>query len=136
MQPCPASGVVTVEPGFVRMRMAGGTALPSRPTAAPEEVAATVADAIRRRNAVRPRFVRRPATLAIGAVAGRPSRPFPRMAPWLSPWPGSGVRRRQSYTTLRPMPRERWLSGTRRPKEVRAVSRPGRIQLPPCTHIA
>ena len=48
----------------------------------------------------------------------------------------AAVRRRQSYTTLRPMPRERWFKGTRRPKEVRAVSRPGRIQLPPCTHIA
>ncbi len=49
-----ASGVhvVTVKPGFVRTRMTDGMALPARLTATPEEVAAAVVRAIRRRRDV------------------------------------------------------------------------------------
>ena len=44
--------VVTVKPGFVRTRMTEGMDLPSRLTAEPEEVAAAVVKAIRRRRDV------------------------------------------------------------------------------------
>ncbi len=74
-----ASGVhvVTVKPGFVRTRMTDGMDLPARLTATPEEVAAAVATAVRRRrDVVYVRRVWRPIMLAIRAI---PERLFKRM---------------------------------------------------------
>ncbi len=73
-----ASGVhvVTVKPGFVRTRMTDGMALPRRLTAAPEEVAAAVADAIRRRRDVI--YVRPIWRLVMFALRALPERVFKR----------------------------------------------------------
>ena len=70
--------VVTVKPGFVRTRMTHGMDLPERLTATPEEVAAAVAAAIRRRrDVVYVRRVWRPIMLVLRAV---PERVFKRMS--------------------------------------------------------
>ena len=74
-----ASGVhvVTVKPGFVRTRMTDGMDLPARLTATPEEVAAAVVKAIRRRrDVVYVRRVWRPIMFVIRAI---PERLFKRM---------------------------------------------------------
>ena len=70
--------VVTVKPGFVRTRMTEGMALPSRLTAEPEEVAAAVIDAIRRRRDMV--YVRPVWRLIMFAVRALPERLFKRMA--------------------------------------------------------
>ena len=70
--------VVTVKPGFVRTRMTEGMALPSRLTAEPEEAAAAVIDAIRRRRDVV--YVRPVWRLVMFAVRALPERLFKRMA--------------------------------------------------------
>ena len=70
--------VVTVKPGFVRTRMTDGMDLPARLTAEPEEVAAAVVRAIRRRrDVVYVRRVWRPITLILRAV---PESVFKRLA--------------------------------------------------------
>ena len=74
-----ASGVhvVTVKPGFVRTRMTDGMDLPARLTATPEEVAAAIVRAIRRRrDVVYVRRVWRPIMLFMRAV---PERVFKRL---------------------------------------------------------
>ena len=70
--------VVTVKPGFVRTRMTEGMVLPSLLTAEPEEVAAAVADAIRRRRDVV--YVRPVWRLVMFAIRAIPERWFKRMA--------------------------------------------------------
>ena len=61
--------VVTVKPGFVRTRMTDGMDLPARLTATPEEVAARVVSAIRRRrDVVYVRWVWRPIMFVIRMV--------------------------------------------------------------------
>ena len=61
--------VVTVKPGFVRTRMTSGMDLPARLTATPEEVAAAVVAAIRRRrDVVYVRRVWRPIMLVLRAI--------------------------------------------------------------------
>ena len=75
-----ASGVhvVTVKPGFVRTRMTDGMNLPARLTATPEEVAAAVVAAIRRRrDVIYVRRVWRPIMFVLRAV---PERLFKRMS--------------------------------------------------------
>ena len=75
-----ASGVhvVTVKPGFVRTRMTDGMDLPARLTATPEEVAAAVVAAIRRRrDVIYVRRVWRPIMFVLRAV---PERVFKRMS--------------------------------------------------------
>ena len=69
--------VVTVKPGFVRTRMTDGMALPSLLTAEPEEVAAAVAEAIRRRRDTV--YVRPVWRLVMCAVRAIPERFFKRM---------------------------------------------------------
>ena len=69
--------VMTIKPGFVRSRMTDGMDLPARLTAAPEEVADALVDALRRRRDVV--YVRRiwwPVMVLIRAV---PERVFKRM---------------------------------------------------------
>ena len=69
--------VVTVKPGFVRTRMTDGMDLPAALTATPEEVAAAVFEAIRRRrDVVYVRRVWRPIMLVIRAL---PERVFKRL---------------------------------------------------------
>ena len=75
-----ASGVhvVTVKPGFVRTRMTDGMNLPAWLTATPEEVAAAVVAAIRRRcDVIYVRRVWRPIMFVLRAV---PERVFKRMS--------------------------------------------------------
>ena len=69
--------VVTVKPGFVRTRMTDGMALPFLLTAEPEEVAAAVAEAIRRRRDTV--YVRPVWRLVMCAVRAIPERFFKRM---------------------------------------------------------
>lgn len=74
-----ASGVhvVTVKPGFVRTRMTDGMDLPARLTAQPEEVAAAVVAAVRRRrDVVYVRRIWRPIMFVLRAA---PERIFKRM---------------------------------------------------------
>ena len=74
-----ASGVhvVTVKPGFVRTRMTEGMDLPARLTAVPEEVAAAVVRAVRRRrDVVYVHRVWRPITFVMRAI---PEHVFKRM---------------------------------------------------------
>ena len=74
-----ASGVhvVTVKPGFVRTRMTDGMALPARLTAEPDEVAAAIVRAVRKRSdVVYVRGVWRPIMAVIRAI---PERVFKRM---------------------------------------------------------
>ena len=74
-----ASGVhvVTVKPGFVRTRMTDGMDLPARLTAEPDEVAAAIVRAVRkRRDVVYVRSIWRPIMAAIRAI---PERMFKRM---------------------------------------------------------
>ena len=66
--------VVTVKPGFVRTRMTDGMDLPSRLTAEPEEVAAAVVTAIRRRRDVV--YVRRVWRLIMLIIRAVPERTF------------------------------------------------------------
>ncbi len=69
--------VVTVKPGFVRTRMTDGMDLPARLTATPQEVAAAVVQAIRRRrDVVYVRRVWRPIMLIVRAL---PERIFKRL---------------------------------------------------------
>ena len=69
--------VVTVKPGFVRTRMTDGMELPPRLTATPEEAAAAVVRAIRRRrNVVYVRRVWRPIMLIMRTI---PERVFKRL---------------------------------------------------------
>ena len=74
-----ASGVhvVTVKPGFVRTRMTDGMDLPARLTATPEEVAAAVVRAIRRRRDVV--YVRRIWSPVMFAMRAIPERVFKRL---------------------------------------------------------
>ena len=74
-----ASGVhvVTVKPGFVRTRMTDGMDLPARLTATPEETAAAVVRAIRRRrDVVYVRRIWRPVMFVMRAI---PERVFKRL---------------------------------------------------------
>ena len=70
--------VVTVKPGFVRTRMTEGMVLPPRLTAEPEEVAAAVAEAIRRRRDVV--YVRPLWRWVMFAIRAIPERFFKRMS--------------------------------------------------------
>lgn len=69
--------VVTVKPGFVRTRMTAGMDLPPALTATPEEVAAAVAAAIRRRRDVV--YVRRAWRPIMAAIRALPERVFKRL---------------------------------------------------------
>ena len=69
--------VVTVKPGFVRTRMTDGMALPSRLTAEPEDVAAAVVTAIRRRRDVI--YVRGVWRLVMLVLCAIPERVFKRL---------------------------------------------------------
>ena len=69
--------VVTVKPGFVRTRMTEGMVLPPRLTAEPEEVAAAVVEAVRRRRDVV--YVRPVWRLVMFVIRAIPERFFKRM---------------------------------------------------------
>ena len=73
-----ASGVrvVTIKPGFVRTRMTAGMDLPALLTAEPDEVAAAVVRAVRRRDVVYVRRIWRPLMFIVRAV---PERVFKRL---------------------------------------------------------
>ena len=70
--------VVTVKPGFVRTRMTDGMDLPARLTATPQEVAAAVVQAIRRRRDVV--YVRRVWRTIMFVIRAIPERIFKRMS--------------------------------------------------------
>ncbi len=69
--------VITVKPGFVRTRMTEGMDLPARLTATPDEVAAAVVEAIRRRRDVV--YVRRVWRLIMLIVRALPEPVFKRL---------------------------------------------------------
>ena len=69
--------VITVKPGFVRTRMTEGMDLPARLTATPDEVAAAVVEAIRRRRDVV--YVRRVWRLIMLIVRALPEPLFKRL---------------------------------------------------------